>query len=200
MPVAVSGNELPQKAKSQSVPNSLDYAKIKILGDYRMRKPVTFNGVVLTTCLLFLFVVCNSAAAKEERKRGSHIEGGESGIEFMNKFDLNKDGKISHKEWETVKPDTVYKLKHWPEYNINGDAYITLDEVPEKGGKSEPAHSAEEKKGVTANQVAFIVKFDKDQDGKLSNKEFTGIHFPVYDKNSDGYIEVHEAPAGETAY
>ena len=158
------------------------------------------SGIAYTTCLLILVFSCVVPAAEEERKRGPHIEGGESGIEFMNKFDLNKDGKISHKEWETVKPDTVYKLKHWPEYNINKDAYITLDEVPEKGGRSEPAPSAEEKKGVTANQVAFIVKFDKDQDGKLSNKEFTGIHFPVYDKNGDGFIEVHEAPAGETAY
>ena len=118
----------------------------------------------------------------------------------MNKFDLNKDGKISHKEWETVKTTTVYRLKHWPEYNTNGDAYITLEEVPEKDGKSEPAPPEEDKKEITANQVAFIVKFDKDQDGKLSNKEFTGIHFPVYDKNGDGYIEAHEAPSGKTAY
>lgn len=165
-----------------------------------MENAVAVKNPFLIAVLLLLFAVCGSVAAKEEKKRGPYIEGGESGIEFMNKFDLNKDGKISHKEWETVKPHTVYKLKHWPEYNPNGDAYITLEEVPEKDGKSEPAPPEEEKKGVTANQAAFIVKFDKDQDGKLSKKEFTGIHFPVYDKNGDGYIEVHEAPAGETAY
>ena len=82
----------------------------------------------------------------------------------------------------------------------DGSFDITLDEVPEKGGKSEPAPAKDEKKGITANQVAFIVKFDKDQDGKLSKEEFTGIHFPVYDKNGDGFIEVEEAPSGETAY
>ena len=154
----------------------------------------------ITFCSVLLFTFVLHASDKENLKRGPHIEGGESGIEFMNKFDLNKDGKISHKEWEAVKPSTVYKAKHWPEYNTNGDDYITLNEVPEKNGNSESAPSKAEKKGVTVNQVAFIVKFDKDQDGKLSNKEFTGIHFSVYDKNGDGYIEVEEAPEGETAY
>jgi len=60
--------------------------------------------------------------------------------------------------------------------------------------------SAEVKKKMTASQIAFIVKFDKNEDGKLDNTEFTGSHFPVYDKNSDGFIEVHEAPEGATAY
>ena len=53
---------------------------------------------------------------------------------------------------------------------------------------------------VNANQIAFIVKFDKDKDGKVSNKEFTGSHFPQFDKNGDGFIEPDEAPEGETAY
>ena len=56
------------------------------------------------------------------------------------------------------------------------------------------------KKKMTASQIAFIVKFDKNEDGKLDNKEFTGSHFPVYDKNGDGFIEVLEAPEGATAY
>lgn len=56
------------------------------------------------------------------------------------------------------------------------------------------------KKKMTASQIAFIVKFDKNEDGKLDNKEFTGSHFPVYDQNGDGFIEVHEAPEGATAY
>jgi Ca2+-binding EF-hand superfamily protein len=155
-------------------------------------------GLAIFAVLLLTLAV--NAFEKENPKRGPHIEGGESGIEFMNKFDLNKDGKISHEEWEAVKPSTVYRLKHWPEYNVNGDDYITLDEAPDKDGKSEPAPSKEEKKGVTAGQVAFIVKFDKDQDGKLSSKEFTGDYFSVYDRNGDGYIEAEEAPEAKTAY
>ena len=165
-----------------------------------MRKLITFHGVGFTACLLFLLLVCMNLAAEEEPERGPHVEGGESGIEFMNKFDLNKDGKIDHEEWEAVKPSTVYRLKHWPEYNVNGDAYITLEEVPEKEGKSEPAPPEGEKQGVTAQQAAFIVKFDKDQDGKLSKTEFIGNYFSVYDRNGDGYIEGEEAPSGKTAY
>jgi len=166
-----------------------------------MRKTVK-GCYVLLSVLLFIGAVTASEEEKQKRGplRGPHIEGGESGIDFMNKFDLNKDGKISHEEWEKVKTSTVYRLKHWPEYNPDMDAHITLDEVPEKDGKSEPAPPEAEKKRVTASQAAFIVKFDKDQDGKLSNKEFTGIHFSVYDKNGDGYIEAKEAPEGKTAY
>ena len=50
------------------------------------------------------------------------------------------------------------------------------------------------------NQIAFIVKFDKNEDGKVDNKEFTGSHFKNMDKNGDGFIEPHEAPEGKTAY
>jgi hypothetical protein len=48
--------------------------------------------------------------------------------------------------------------------------------------------------------IAFIVKFDKNQDGKLSRGEFTGKFFDVYNKNHDGFIESAEAPEGKTAY
>ena len=70
------------------------------------------------------------------------------------------------------------------------------------GGSSFAAEEtkAPAKKKMTASQIAFIVKFDKNEDGKLDNKEFTGSHFPVYDANGDGFIEVHEAPEGATAY
>ncbi len=165
-----------------------------------MQKLMAFHSAGVTACLLFLLLVCRIVAAEEERKRGPHIQGGESGIEFMNRFDLNKDGKIDHEEWEAMKPSTVYRQKHWPDYNVNGDEFITLEEVPEIDGKSEPAPPEGEKKGVTAQQAAFIVKFDKNQDGKLSKTEFTGNYFSVYDRNGDGYIEGEEAPSGKTAY
>jgi hypothetical protein len=46
----------------------------------------------------------------------------------------------------------------------------------------------------------ILIKESSDSPWKVDNKEFTGQHFPVYDINSDGFIEVHEAPQGETAY
>lgn len=148
--------------------------------------------------ILLILPIRNGSA--QEKKRGPHIEGGESGLEFMNRFDLDKDGKISHEEWEAVKPETVYREKHWPEYNIDGNDYITLEEVPEKNGKSEPAPPKDANRGPKAAQVAFIVKFDKDQDGKLSKDEFTGSFFEVYDRNKDGFIEPEEAPQAQMGY
>lgn len=53
---------------------------------------------------------------------------------------------------------------------------------------------------VNINQIAFIVKYDKDENGKVDNKEFIGKHFKNMDKNRDGFIEPHEAPEGQTAY
>lgn len=132
-------------------------------------------------------------------ERGAHVEGGTSGADFIAQFDLDKNGEVSHTEWETVKPTTPYTEKHWPEYDMNGDMILTLEEAPIKEGESEAA--PEEKKfSVNINQMAFIVKFDTNKDGKIDNTEFTGVHFPVYDKNGDGFIEPDEAPEGETAY
>lgn len=165
-----------------------------------MQKLNALRLIITAALLLSVSTLCVNAAAVEEKKHGPHIEGGESGIEFMNKFDLNKDGKIDHEEWEAVKPSTVYRQKHWPEYNINGDDYITLEEAPEKDGKSEPAPPEEGKRTATVQQVAFVAKYDKNQDGKLSKTEFTGNYFSVYDRNGDGYIEPEEAPSGKTAY
>jgi hypothetical protein len=163
-----------------------------------MKRNTAFSAFsVAALCALF-FLSCASGLAEGKKKRGPHIEGGETGIEFMNKFDLDKDGKISHDEWEAVKRTTVYREKHWPEYNPNMDDYITLDEVPEKDDPSEPAPP--ERKGPTVAQVAFVAKFDKDKDGKLSAQEYTGPHFSVYDRNGDGFIEPEEAPEAKAAY
>ena len=72
---------------------------------------------------------------------------------------------------------------------------------------AEPAKTGQEEGQTTdaapeanINQVAFIVKFDKNKDGKVDNTEFTGSHFKEMDKNGDGFIEPHEAPEGKTAY
>jgi len=73
------------------------------------------------------------------KPRGPHIEGGASGEEFMEQFDLDKDGRISHSEWETVRPNTVYRQKHWPSYDKNRDMSITPEEAPQKEDGSEPA-------------------------------------------------------------
>ena len=69
-----------------------------------------------------------------------------------------------------------------------------------KEAGSEPAPPEEKKGRANLKQIAFIVKFDKDANGKVDDKEFTGKHFKNMDKNGDGFIEPHEAPEGQTAY
>jgi Ca2+-binding EF-hand superfamily protein len=165
-----------------------------------MKKKAALSGVLAAAVTVWMFVFSVSGQAQNEKKRGPFIQSGESGAEFIKKFDLDKDGKISHEEWEAVKPTTVYREKHWPDYDINKDGSITMDEVPEKSDKAEPAPLESKKKAPTAAQIAFIVKYDKNQDGKLSRDEFPGKFFDVYDRNHDGFIEPEEAPSGKTAY
>ncbi len=63
-----------------------------------------------------------------------YVEGGATGMDFIKLFDADNDGKVTHMEWEKGKGSTVYKDKHWPEYNKNRDEYITVDEAPQKPG------------------------------------------------------------------
>jgi hypothetical protein len=163
-------------------------------GENIMNKRHFLGLIFLCMISVLLLIIHNSSFAQNDKKRGPHVEGGPSGIDFMNQFDLDKDGKISHSEWEKVKPTTAYRKKHWPQYDKNRDWSITLEEAPLKEEGSEPAPPEEKKFSVTSKQIAFIAKYDKDKDLKVSNKEFTGPEFSTYDKNGNGYIEPSEAP------
>ena len=74
-------------------------------------------------------------AASPKKKyvpRDPYVEGGETGMDFIRLFDEDGDGKVTHMEWEMKKNSTVFKERHWPDYNKNMDEYITPDEAPEK--------------------------------------------------------------------
>jgi Ca2+-binding EF-hand superfamily protein len=73
-----------------------------------------------------------SAPKKMYAATSPYVEGGETGMDFIKLFDADKDGKVTHMEWEQKRPSTVFKDKHWPEYNKNMDGYITVDEAPKK--------------------------------------------------------------------
>jgi len=165
-----------------------------------MGRKVIYSFICIAMVSLAVLGFSRDSQALGGNNRGPHVEGGATGDDFILLFDTDKDGKISHKEWEAVKPATVYRNKHWPAYDKNRDGSITLDEAPLPEDPAESAPPSGDEHEVNINQIAFIVKFDKNGDGKLDNKEFTGSHFPQYDKNGDGFIEAHEAPAGETAY
>ncbi len=165
-----------------------------------MMKKLFFKcSFVIMIIILTLFLSGNGFAKDASEEKSEPL----TGTDFMKKFDFDKDGKISHDEWEGVKPLTSYKDKRWPQFDKNHDGAITMDEVPAPP-KSEkvtaPSKSKKDKPEVSAAQITFIVKFDTDEDGKVSTEEFTGIHFPNFDANGDGFLEPHEAPGEGTAY
>ena len=55
-----------------------------------------------------------------------------------------------------------------------------------------------ERRGPPPSAEEFIKRLDKDNDGKVSEKEFDGpaADFKKFDKNSDGYISSDEVPSG----
>jgi hypothetical protein len=73
-----------------------------------------------------------AAPRKEYVPMEPYVEGGETGMDFIRLFDQDGDDKVTHMEWEKKKNDTVFKERHWPDYNKNTDEYITLDEAPKK--------------------------------------------------------------------
>ena len=76
-----------------------------------------------------------SAPKKKYAATSPYVEGGATGMDFIKLFDADGDGKVTHMEWEKGKNSTVYKDKHWPEYNKNMDEYITVDEAPQPPAK-----------------------------------------------------------------
>ena len=104
---------------------------------------------------------------------------------FIQDFDKNGDGKVSKKEF--TGPEKVFM-----KFDKNNDGFITKDEAP-KGRKKEGKPSKDKKP-----ERGFIEDLDKNGDGKVSKKEFTGPDeiFMKFDKNNDGFITKDEAPKG----
>ncbi len=93
---------------------------------------VNRDGILMVEEMIEFDKKMMSAPKKQYAATSPYMEGGATGMDFIKLFDANNDGKVSHDEWEKVKNSTVYKDKHWPEYNKNMDEYITVDEAPRK--------------------------------------------------------------------
>jgi ankyrin repeat protein len=102
---------------------------------------------------------------------------GKTGRAFIQHFDKDKDGRVSEAEF----PGRDMGLKR---FDTNNDGYIDATEAP----TSPPAKDTRD--------TGFVQKYDKDNDGKVSLKEFPGEHvgFKKYDANKDGYLDQTEAP------
>jgi hypothetical protein len=90
------------------------------------------DGVLMVDEMIEFDKRMASAPKRKYEATSPYVEGGETGMDFIRVLDENGDGKVNHAEWEKNKNSTVYKDKHWPEYNKNMDEFITVDEAPQK--------------------------------------------------------------------
>jgi len=90
------------------------------------------DGVLMVSEMIEFDKKMASAPKKKYAATSPYVEGGPTGMDFIKLFDADGDGKVTHMEWEKTRPSTVFKDKHWPEYNKNMDEYITVDEAPKK--------------------------------------------------------------------
>jgi Ca2+-binding EF-hand superfamily protein len=90
------------------------------------------DGVLMVDEMIEFDKRMASTPKRKYEATSPYVEGGETGMDFIRVLDEDGDGKVTHMEWEKNKNSTVYKDKHWPEYNKNMDEYITVDEAPQK--------------------------------------------------------------------
>ena len=90
------------------------------------------DGVLMVGEMIAFDKLMASAPKSKYVPSDPYVEGGATGMDFIKLFDEDNDGKVTHMEWEKTRPSTVFKDKHWPDYNKNMDEYITVDEAPQK--------------------------------------------------------------------
>lgn len=90
------------------------------------------DGILLVDEMIEFDKKMAAAPKKQYVPKDPYVEGGETGMDFIRLFDEDGDGKVTHMEWEKKKNSTVFKDRHWPDYNKNMDEYITPDEAPQK--------------------------------------------------------------------
>ncbi|MHC4731710.1 MAG: EF-hand domain-containing protein [Planctomycetota bacterium] len=103
----------------------------------------------------------------------------------FNRFDENGDGKIAAEEWKS-RPELFAR------FDVNGDGFITRGELTPKGprgGRRAKMYDARSGK----DSAAFLAKFDKNRDGKVSKEECPHERrFAEIDADGDGTLSETE--------
>ena len=103
-----------------------------------------FSGITFTVIILALIFVFSATSFAQKDKKGNggrkkqrvqvEVPAGAKplyGKDFIKKFDFDKDGKVSHEEWEGIKLMTFYANNHFPDFDKNRDGFIMPDETPQ---------------------------------------------------------------------
>ena len=108
----------------------------KEMGDCKLPEAMDADpdGILTVNEMIEFDKKMTAAPKKKYVPMEPYVEGGETGMDFIRLFDEDRDGKVTHMEWEKKKNSTVFKERHWPDYNKNMDEYITPDEAPQKPG------------------------------------------------------------------
>lgn len=129
----------------------------------------------------------------DERGRWGHGRGpggfgGPDAGRMIERHDANGDGKVSLEEFQGRNKE------RFAEMDVNGDGYITEDEVRSEMGTMRGRWQGRGERGPGA----MIERHDANEDGKVSAEEFPGPaeRFSELDKDGDGFITQDEADQG----
>lgn len=112
---------------------------------------------------------------------GPMAAGPAGGADFLKRFDLNGDGKITKEEIETARE------KNFAAANTDGTDGVTLKEF-------EPWFWQQHRQGM----VRAFQHLDRDGDGKITETEvkaMTDAMFARFDRNGDGVLSADDRPA-----
>jgi Ca2+-binding EF-hand superfamily protein len=114
----------------------------------------------------------------------------ESPLEWFNRMDRNKDGKLSKEE---------IRSPRFKEFDLDGDGFVTLEEY-----KAVVTGAARGKTGsdaggqtnqATPSPMEWFNQMDRNKDGKLSKEEVNSPRFKELDTDGDGFVTLAEYKA-----
>jgi len=118
--------------------------------------------------------------------RGACLDQRPAGRNFMSKLDVNRDRRVSRREF----------LRIFRDMDKDGNGYITANEAPKGPPKGRGARGP--RPGAGRRPRNFMSDLDSNRDGRVGPNEFDGPmeHFHRFDRDGNGYVTADEAPNG----
>jgi Ca2+-binding EF-hand superfamily protein len=117
---------------------------------------------------------------------------GDTALEVLNALDVDKDERVSKKEWKKSR-------KAFDALDLDKDGYLVLGELVAMMAARGPA--AKDAKDAMVAIVPLnerlqefdIVRFDADRDGRIAAREYEDWVFALADQDQDGMLRLEEA-------